>query len=218
MLFVIFTFAFIRLCGNWPGIGRIDYLLGDYLKKDLSDGVLSLDDAREILAHFFIKGCEWINGQEIGSGDAQHYQNILLAGIDQDGNGVTNEVTYLVLDILEELGISDFPTSVRVNKNSDEKLLRRVAEVMRYGGGILAVYNEDLVIDALIKYGYEKREARGFANDGCWEVQIPGKTYFDYWPFDSLQLLQKYPFPESDTLLLWHPVYPPRHRHRRHLP
>ena len=186
-----FTFAFIRLCGNWPGIGRIDYLLGDYLKNDLASGILTLDEAREILAHFFVKGCEWINGQYIGSGDAQHYQNILLAGIDENGNEATNEVTYLVLDILEELGISDFPTTVRVNKNTDEKLLRRVAEVMRYGGGMLAIYNEDLVISALIKEGYDEREARKFANDGCWEVQIPGKTYFMYSPFDSLQILQK---------------------------
>ncbi len=193
-----FTFAFIRLCGNWPGIGRIDYLLGDYLKKDLERGTLSLDEAREILAHFFIKGCEWINGQYIGSGDAQHYQNILLAGIDENGNEVTNEVTYLVLDILEELGISDFPTTVRINKNTDEKLLRRVAEVMRYGGGILAVYNEDLIIEALIKDGYDKKEARKFANDGCWEVQIPGKTYFIYSPFDSLQILQNKTLLEYD--------------------
>lgn len=186
-----FTFAFIRLCGNWPGIGRIDWLLGDYLKKDLENGTLSLNEAREILAHFFIKGCEWVNGQFIGSGDAQHYQNIVLAGMDENGNEVTNEVTYLVLDILEELGISDFPTTVRLNSNTDEKLLRRVAEVMRYGGGILAVYNEDLIINALVKDGYDEREARKFANDGCWEVQVPGKTFFIYSPFDSLQILQQ---------------------------
>ena len=186
-----FTFAFLRLCGNWPGIGRIDYLLGDYLKNDLESGEITLDEAREILAHFFIKGCEWVNGQFVGSGDAQHYQNILLSGIDEHGNDITNEVTYLVLDIIEELGISDFPTTVRLNKNSDEKLLRRVAEVMRYGGGILAVYNEDLIIDALIKHGYSEREARKFANDGCWEVQVPGKTYFLYAPFDSLHILQR---------------------------
>ena len=186
-----FTFAFLRLCGNWSGIGRIDYLLGDYLKNDLERGEITLDEAREILAHLFIKGCEWVNGQFVGSGDAQHYQNILLSGIDENGNDVTNEVTYLVLDIIEELGISDFPTTVRLNGNSDEKLLCRVAEVMRYGGGILAVYNEDLIIDALVKYGYDEREARKFANDGCWEVQIPGKTYFIYSPFDSLRVLQK---------------------------
>ena len=54
-----FAFAFMRLCGNWPGIGRVDYLLGDYLKKDLQSGAQTIDSAREILAHFFIKGCEW---------------------------------------------------------------------------------------------------------------------------------------------------------------
>ena len=186
-----FTFAFIRLCGNWPGIGRIDHLLGSYLKADLESGALTLDAAREILAHFFIKGCEWINGQNVGSGDAQHYQNIVLAGVDEDGCDATCEVTYLVLDIIEELGIGDFPTTVRLSKRSDGKLLRRVAEVMRYGGGVLAVYNEDLIIEALLREGYELREARKFANDGCWEVQIPGKTCFGYHPFDSLRVLQE---------------------------
>lgn len=186
-----FTFAFVRLCGNWPGIGRIDWLLGDYLEKDLADGKLTLDEAREILAHFFIKGCEWVKGGDYGSGDAQHYQNILLAGIDENGKEVTNAVTYLVLDILEELGISDFPTTVRINKNTDKRLLKRVAEVIRLGGGVVAVYNEDLIIDSLTDYGYELGEARKFANDGCWEIQIPGKTFFTYIPFDALQILQQ---------------------------
>ncbi|MGN1082919.1 MAG: pyruvate formate lyase family protein, partial [Candidatus Avispirillum sp.] len=99
-----FTFAFLRLCGNWPGIGRIDYMLGKYLENDLKSGKLTLDRAREILAHFFIKGCEWVAGGNYGSGDAQHYQNILLCGVDENGKEVTNTVTYLVLDILEELG------------------------------------------------------------------------------------------------------------------
>lgn len=186
-----FTFAFLRLCGNWPGIGRIDWLLGEYLENDLKNGVLTREEAREILAHFFIKGCEWIAGGNYISGDAQHYQNILLGGVDEHGNEVTNTVTYLVLDVLEELGISDFPTTVRVNKNTDPVLLKRVAEVIRLGGGVIAVYNEQLIIDSLVEYGYELTEARKFANDGCWEIQIPGKTFFTYCPFDSLAVLQK---------------------------
>ena len=186
-----FTFAFVRLCGVWPGIGRIDWLLGDYLEKDLAQGVLTIEEAREILAHFFIKGCEWVCGGDYGSGDAQHYQNILLGGIDENGKEVTNTVTYLVLDILEELGISDFPTTVRINKHTDEKLLKRISEVIRLGGGVIAVYNEDLIIESLVNYGYELKEARKFANDGCWEIQIPGKTFFTYIPFDSLRILQE---------------------------
>ncbi len=186
-----FTFAFTRLSGHWSGIGRIDAILGDYLKKDLAEGVLTLDEAREILAHFFIKGCEWICGEGPISGDAQHYQNLVIGGVDENGNDITNEVTYLVLDILEETGIGDYPTTVRLSRNSDEKLIRRVAEVIRCGGGALAVYNEDLIIRALKRFGYSEREARNFANDGCWEVQIPGKTYFIYVPFDALQILQQ---------------------------
>ncbi len=186
-----FTFAFMRLTGNWPGIGRIDVILGEYLKNDLEKGLLTISQAREILAHFFIKGCEWICGGDYGSGDAQHYQNIVLSGIDSEGNDVTNEVTFLVLDIVEELGISDFPITVRINKNTDKKLLRRIAQVIRHGGGVIAVYNEDIVIKALTDFGYPLSEARNFANDGCWEVQIPGKTNFSYIPFDSLAILQK---------------------------
>ena len=186
-----FCFAFLRLCGNWPGIGRIDALLGPYLKKDLSDGSLTLGEAREILAHFFIKGCEWICGEKTISGDAQHYQNLVISGVGEDGKDVTNEVTYLVLDIIEEFGISDFPTTVRLNSRSDPRLVRRVAEVMRYGGGTLAVYNEDLIIRALVSRGYPADDAVRFANDGCWEVQIPGKTYFIYRPFDMLRILQR---------------------------
>lgn len=185
-----FTFAFLRLCGNWPGIGRIDKLLGSYLDADLKSGKITIDEAREILAHFFIKGCEWICGGDYVSGDAQHYQNIVLSGVDENGKDVTNTVTYLVLDVLEELGISDFPTTVRLNKNTDEKLLKRISEVMRFGGGILAIYNEELIIDSLVDFGYSVKEARNFANDGCWEIQIPGATCFSYIPFDSLNILQ----------------------------
>lgn len=186
-----FTFAFLRLCGNWPGIGRLDWLLGEYLDKDLAENRITIDEAHEILAHFFIKGCEWVRGGDYGSGDAQHYQNIVLGGIDENGREVTNTVTYLVLDIIEEFGISDFPTTVRINANTDERLLTRVSEVIRYGGGVVAVYNETLIIDSLVKYGYDLREARKFANDGCWEVQVPGKTFFTYIPFDGLQILQQ---------------------------
>ncbi len=184
-----FTFAFVRLCGNWPGIGRLDVLLGKYLEADLKEGTITLDEAREILAHFFIKGCEWVLGGNFYGGDSQHYQNILLAGIDEKGNEVTNEVTYLVLDILEEFNIGDFPTSIRLNKNSPEKLLRRAAEVVKHGGGTVAFYNEEVVIAAMEQVGYPQSEARRFANDGCWEMQVPGKTNFHYIPIDALGIL-----------------------------
>lgn len=186
-----FCFAYMKLTGCWPGIGRIDVMLGDYLRADLEKGIVTIDRAREILAHFFIKGCEWITGSEsLSGGDAQHYQNIVLSGSDMAGNDVTNEITYLVLDIIEETGISDFPVTVRIHPGTPEKLYERIAQVMCHGGGIIAIYNESLIIDSLKDMDYPKEEIYNFANDGCWEVQIPGKTNFGYIPFDSLRLLQ----------------------------
>ncbi|MHB0939575.1 MAG: pyruvate formate lyase family protein [Armatimonadota bacterium] len=187
-----FTFAFQRLCGNWPGIGRIDEMLGPYLQRDLAEGRITLDEARELVAHFWVRGCDWVGiGYEKGSGDAQYYQNIVLSGVDVDGNDLTNEVTGLVLDVVEELRISEFPIAVRISARTPDWLLRRIAEVQRLGGGIVAVYNEDLIIRALVRFGYHEREARCFANDGCWEILIPGETKFSYYPIDLLLLLQE---------------------------
>ena len=182
---------FQRLCGNWSGLGRVDKLLGPFLRRDLQADRITLDEARELIAHFWIKGCEWITAEGRGTGDAQFYQNIVLAGVDERGREVANELTYLVLDVVDELHISDFPIAVRLNRKSPERLVRRVAEVQRLGGGIVAIYNEDRIIPSLVQFGYPPAEARNFANDGCWEVLIPGKTSFGYQPFDTLQLLQE---------------------------
>lgn len=188
------AFSFQRLVGNWPGIGRIDKMLGGFLRRDLADGTITLEQAREWLAHFWINGCDWVGaGRSIvpGSGDAQWYQNIVLGGVDEDGRDVTNEVTYLVLDVVEQLRINEFPIAVRIAEDSPPRLLRRVAQVQRLGGGMIAVYNDRQIVQSLVDFGYPLTEARDFANDGCWEILIPGKTNFGYWPFDTLALLQQ---------------------------
>lgn len=179
-----FTFSFIRLCGNWPGIGRMDLMLEDLYQADLAAGRITEGEARELLAHFFIKGCEWIHLSWQGSGDAQHYQNLVLGGVDEDGVDRTGDVTRLMLEIVEEFPIADYPIAVRVGGGSPVWITEKMAEVIRHGSGVVAMYNEDLIIDSIVDFGYDIREARKFANDGCWEVQIPGKTCFGYCPMD----------------------------------
>lgn len=190
-----FCWTFQRLCGNWTGLGRVDEMLGPFLRRDMADGRITLDEARDILAHFWIKGSEWIGAPSSfghgSSGDAQYYQNVILGGIDIAGAEITNEVTYLILDIVEELHISDFPIAVRVSERTAPLLWERIAQVQRLGGGIVSIYNEDLVMRALTRFGFSLEEARTFTNDGCWEVLIPGKSAFGYYPFDTLQLLQE---------------------------
>ena len=157
---VWFTFSFIRLCGNWPGIGRMDLMLEDLYQNDLAAGIISEDEARELLAHFFIKGCEWIHLTGRGSGDAQHYQNLVLGGVDEDGIDRTGDVTRLMLEIVEEFPIADFPIAVRVGHGSPTWIKTKMAEVIRQGCGVVAMYNEDLIIDSLVGFGYDLGVAR----------------------------------------------------------
>lgn len=189
-----FLWEFQRLCGNWSGLGRMDKMLGPYLARDLAAGRITLAAARELLAHFWIKGAEWIgarNGHIGSSGDAQFYQNVILGGVDEAGTPVLNEVTDLILDIVEELHISDFPVAVRVGRQTPARLWWRIAEVQRLGGGIVSIYNDDVVIPALVQFGYPLAEARDYTNDGCWEVLVPGRTAFSYRPFDLLPAVQR---------------------------
>ncbi len=189
-----FSFAFVRLFGNWPGLGRVDQMLWPYLEQDLLSGELTLSEARELLAHFWVMGVEWTDGDTPNPQiwDGMYYQNVVLGGVDSDGEEITNPVTYLVLDVVEALHICDFPVAVRLNHHSPDLLLERIVEVQRRGGGIVSVYNEPVVLDALCEeFGYQLHEARTFANDGCWEVLIPGRTNFQYRPHDMLLLLQK---------------------------
>ena len=196
-------FEFQRLCGNWTGLGRFDEILGPYLSCDLRNGVITLDEARELIAHFWIKGTEWCFGLlkdsnfRPGSGDAQNYQNIILGGIDKAGRQIENEVTFLVLDVVEELHISDYPVTVRLNSRTSDKLLRRIAEVQLLGGGIVSVYDEPVILRNLKNMGIPVEEARTFTNDGCWEIIIPGQTRFSYIPQDFLIPFQEALFAEK---------------------
>ena len=196
-------FEFQRLCGNWSGLGRFDEILGPYLTADLQSGAITLDEARELVAHFWIKGTEWCFGlrsettRSPGSGDAQNYQNIILGGIDKAGRQIENDVTFLVLDVIEELHISDYPVTVRLNSSTSERLLRRIAEVQLLGGGIVSVYNEPQVLRGLESLEIPSDVARTFTNDGCWEIILPGQTNFGYCPLDFLLPFQDALFVEK---------------------
>ncbi len=194
---LLFTVEFTRLCGNFSGIGKMDRMLEPYLKNDLEKGIITMDGARELMANFFIKAAEWTTlDKTAAGGDGMYFENIVLAGIDAQGNETAGIATSLILETVEELPIGDCPIAVRLNKNSPEWLLRKCAEVTRHGVGVVAVYDEETVIRSLEKMGYPREEAINFSNDGCWEILIEGKTLFGYYPMDAMPALQR------DTLRL----------------
>jgi formate C-acetyltransferase len=181
-------------------LGRLDQFFYPFLRNDLDRGAITFEEAQELIDCFVLKinDCAWhgsLTGdkvREIFGGPVRRglFHNAVLGGQTPDGRDATNDVTYMLLDSLRRLA-TIFPTvSVRLHSGSPEKLIGACCEVLRTGAGAPALYNDDVFIPALVKAGIPIDDARDFANDGCWEVTIGGKTGFSYRNFCPLKCLE----------------------------
>ncbi len=103
-------------------------------------------------------------------------QNILLGGIRPDGREGTNELTYLCLNALEKLSLTSPVVTVRLHRGSPGELIRRTAQVLKKGGGMPYVDNDEVIIQAYRDLGVPVEDARDYANSNCWETMIQGKS------------------------------------------
>ena len=103
-------------------------------------------------------------------------QNILLSGIRPDGSDGTNELTYLCLNALQKFAFTSPVVTVRLHRDSPPELLTRTADVLKTGGGMPYVNNDDLLVQAYVDLGVTLADARDYANSNCWETMIEGKS------------------------------------------
>jgi formate C-acetyltransferase len=162
--------------------GRIDQYLYPYYKRDLEQGRITRDFAKELLLCFSAKCTEHIF---LLSERASQYhggylvvQAAIVGGMDLKGNDAVNELTYLFLDVMEESGLRDPNYQARVHYGSPEGYLRRVSEVARKGNGVPALFSDEAAINSLVAHGYPLEEARNYGVVGCVELALPGKSFF----------------------------------------
>jgi formate C-acetyltransferase len=160
--------AHILTCGedgiNANSIGRLDQILYPYYKKDTEKGILTEDEAREIMEEL---GCKLYLDYDV--------QAIALGGLDKKGNHAANELTHIILDATENLDfIRDI--SVRLDSKSPDSLIERCSELIVKGGGIPFIFNDDCFVKALSDRGISVEDARDYAPIGCIELTIPGKA------------------------------------------
>lgn len=103
-------------------------------------------------------------------------QNVLISGIQPDGSDGTNELTYMSLNAAEKLALTSPVLSLRLHRNSPPELLHRCAEVLKSGGGMPYINNDDAIIQAYVDLGVPLEDARDYANSNCWETMIQGKS------------------------------------------
>ncbi len=161
-------------------VGRFDKILYPYYKKDLEKGFITPEKAQELIECFFIKMSEINNvllsmGLTAGEGPPTA-QNLIIGGIGEDGEDITNELTYLTLDAYANIHTYQPNFSVRVSKKSPPEFLERVAKYL-IQGTMMELFGDEVIINAMINRGYNKKDAMDYAIAGCVEPNAPGFTF-----------------------------------------
>jgi pyruvate formate-lyase/glycerol dehydratase family glycyl radical enzyme len=161
--------------------GRMDQYLFPYYSSDISSGIISREKALELLLHFSIKATEHVMllSERIAQYHGGHLvvQAAIVGGTDGDGEDAVNDLTYLMLDVMERHRMRDPNYQARVHSGSPEKYLERALDVARQGTGVPALFNDEAVVPALVAHGYPVEEARGYGIVGCVEPSIPGRSF-----------------------------------------
>jgi len=103
-------------------------------------------------------------------------QNILISGLLPDGSDATSALTYMFLNAHEKFQLASPVLTVRMHKNSPQELIERAAEVLKTGGGMPFINNDDVIINAYEKLGIPRVDACAYANSNCWETLIQGMS------------------------------------------
>jgi formate C-acetyltransferase len=161
--------------------GRIDQYLLPFYRDDLKAGRMTAFEAKEILLSFSAKATEHVFLVSDRSGKYHGgflvAQAAIVGGVDQDGRDATNALSDLFLDVMAESGLRDPNYQARIHSGTPKAFIEKAADVARKGNGVPAFFNDETVIDALIRHGYPKREARNYGIVGCVEPTIPGKSF-----------------------------------------
>ena len=151
--------------------GRLDQYLHPFYQGDLDSGVLSPDQAWELLLNLWVKFMENVDG---GVKDTV-FQNLTLGGQDMDGKDQSNGLSRMCLEATLALRFNQPALSVRWHPNIDPDFWDQVHRTLAEGLGLPALFNDEIIIPALTTHGIEREDAVGYALVGCVEASVPGK-------------------------------------------
>lgn len=123
-------------------------------------------------------GYGFVTALETDHADAINHwgQNILLSGLLPDGSDATGPVSYLFLNAHEKFSMTAPVLTVRMHKNTPPELLERAAEVLKTGGGMPYINNDDVIVSAWEALGVPREDGCRYANSNCWETLIQGMS------------------------------------------
>ncbi|MBQ2196605.1 MAG: formate C-acetyltransferase/glycerol dehydratase family glycyl radical enzyme, partial [Prevotella sp.] len=163
--------------------GHIDQHLFPFYKKGIEEGKLTRDEAKELLSCLWIKFNNQPAPPKVGvtaleSGTYNDFTNINIGGVDRNGCSATNELSFMMLEIQEELHELQPGLSIHIAENTPDDFLIEGIKVIRQGHGYPSIFNPDTYIKELMRDGKTLEDAREGGCSGCIEVGAFGKEAY----------------------------------------
>jgi formate C-acetyltransferase len=163
--------------------GHFDQHLAPFYETGIADGTLTREQAKELLCCFWIKVNNHPAPPKVGitareSGTYNDFTNINIGGITSDGKDGVSEVSYIMLEVVEELHILQPGSSVHVSSKTPGRFLNAACKVIRQGHGYPSVFNPDVYVTELLRQGKSLKDAREGGCSGCIEVGAFGKEAY----------------------------------------
>ena len=163
--------------------GHIDQHLWPFYEQGLADGSLTRDKAKELLSCLWIKFNNQPAPPKVGitaleSGTYNDFTNINIGGIDRNGKDASNELSYMILEIQEELHELQPGLSIHISRETPDDFLLAGCRVIRQGHGYPSVFNPDAYVQELVRQGKSLEDAREGGCSGCIEVGAFGKEAY----------------------------------------
>jgi len=163
--------------------GRLDQHLYPFYKKGIEDGSLTEEKARELLQAFWCKFNNQPAPPKVGvtAQESNTYTDfclINLGGVDEHGDDASNELTYLILDVIEEMRLLQPSSMVQISKKNPDRLVKRALKIIKTGYGQPSLFNTDAIIQELLRQGKSVTDARNGGASGCVETGAFGKERY----------------------------------------
>ena len=164
--------------------GHLDQHLEPFYAGGLKDGSLTRDMAEELLQCLWVKFNNHPAPPKVGvtaeeSATYTDFAQINTGGVRPDGSDAVNEVTYLLLDVIQEMRLLQPSSSVQLSKKNPNRFLKRAGRIVATGFGQPSIFNSDLIVQELVRQGKTVEDARAGGSSGCVEVGAFGKENYN---------------------------------------
>jgi len=163
--------------------GRLDQHLYPFYKRDIESGLLDEEGAKTLLQAFWIKFNNQPAPPKVGvtSKESNTYTDFCLinvGGVKEDGEDAANELTYLILDVIEEMRLLQPSSMVQISRKNPDQLVKRALDIIKTGYGQPSLFNTDAIIQEMLRQGKSIIDARNGGASGCVETGAFGKESY----------------------------------------